>query len=100
MNTEKTRTELGSKALLASMTPEERYYANHFLSACDEGVGFCVPRKMRYRLRELGLMRWVGGRWFDVTDKLRDMEPLLTAMCPDFDQDANAGSHRQEEAGQ
>jgi hypothetical protein len=79
-----------SRPLLASMTPDERYYAHHFMAACDERVEFSVPREMRYRLRELGLMRWVGGRYFEVTDTLRDMNADLMGMYTDFGRDANS----------
>ncbi len=88
-NQDSAASEVRSDALLASMTPRERRYAHHFLSACEEGVGHCVPRRMRYRLREIGLMRWVGGPWFEPTAKLWEMEPALSAMYPDFGEDAN-----------
>ena len=60
------------------MTKDEKHFAHHFyVAVADDHVGFSVPKAMRYRLRELGLMNWKGGNYFETTNLLIDMMPLL-----------------------
>jgi len=70
-----------SKSLVGSMTAEEKYAAWHFYTAvADDQVPFCVDKKMRSRLRELGLMKWVGGNIFETTELLAEIYPTLDRM--------------------
>jgi hypothetical protein len=62
---------------LIHMNEDEKHFALHFYYACEEGVSFDIPKSVRARLRELELMEWKGGNYFDVTQKLERLKPLL-----------------------
>ena len=64
--------------LLSEMTEDEKHFAWHFyIAVVEDGCGFTMPKDMRYRLRELGLMQWKGGNYFETTDLLHALMPML-----------------------
>ncbi|KWU26289.1 hypothetical protein [Burkholderia cenocepacia] len=57
------------------LTEEERAAALRFVSTCEDGEGYDVPKPMMMRLRELGLVKHLGGGWYEGTpalDKLHE----------------------------
>lgn len=68
--------------VIAGMTLDERYAAWHFYTAVvEDNEAFSVGKKMRDRLRELGLMKWVGGNYFEITEALANIYPTLNGMA-------------------
>ena len=63
--------------LLLSITQVDRDYALHFKSACEEGIGFSIPKDNMSRLISMGLIEKKSESYYEETQKLIDLFPAL-----------------------
>ena len=58
------------KGFMNKYTPEEIKAAHRFMETCEDGEGYDVPKQMMRRLAEIGLVRHVGGGYYEATEQM------------------------------
>jgi hypothetical protein len=64
-----------------TLTDEERAAALRFISTCEDGEGYDVPKPMMRRLSELGLVEHLGGGWYEGTAALNALQDETEAAA-------------------
>ena len=64
-----------------TLTDEERTAALRFISTCEDSEGYDVPKPMMRRLSELGLVKHLGGGWYEGTAALNTLQEEAEAAA-------------------